>query len=127
MEGSAMSWGVMLNGIVNRNVQRKEDNMATTYDYQTRKIERDFHFVRWDEKCKLGGLPCYVGSERCTKCQYYNGSIHPFSFQIRFGYRLNDSYVFCKHPEKKDSENCSEAIHAFHEAFEHEALCAMDY
>lgn len=101
--------------------------MATTYDYQTRKIERDFHFVRWDEKCKLGGLPCYVGSERCTKCQHYNGSIHPFSHFLRYGFRLNDSYVFCKHPEKKDSEDCGEAIHAFHEAFEHEALCALDY
>ena len=101
--------------------------MATTYDYQTRQIKRDFHFVRWDEGCKLSGLPCRAGSDRCTKCQYYNGSIHPFSTQLRYGVRLNDSYIFCKHPDKKDSENSGEAALAFHEAFEHEALCAMDY
>ena len=100
--------------------------MAATYDYTTRQIERDFHFVRRDEKCRLGGLPCYAGSERCTKCQYYAGSIHPFSYHIRYGGRLNDSYVFCKHPEKNDSENSEEALHAFNEAFEHEALCALD-
>lgn len=100
--------------------------MATTYDYQTGQIARDFHFVRWDEKCRLGGLPCYVGSERCTKCKYYNGSIHPFSYHIRFGGRLNDSYVFCKHPDQKDSENSREASDAFNEAFKDRALCALD-
>lgn len=99
--------------------------MAATYNYSTRQIERDFHFVRWNEKCRLGGLPCYVGSERCTKCQYYDGSIHPFSTYIRLDIRLNDSYVFCKHPDKKDSENSGEALHAFNEAFEHEALCEL--
>ena len=100
--------------------------MATTYDYQTRQIKRDFHFVRWDDKCRLSGLPCYAGSDRCTKqCKYYAGSIHPFSTMLRYGLRLNDSYVYCKHPEKKDSENSSEAVWAFQEAFEHEALCAL--
>lgn len=101
--------------------------MATTYDYQTRQIKRDFHFVRWEEPCRLSGLPCYAGSDRCTHaCKYYAGSIHPFSFVMKYGFRLNDSYVYCKHPEQKDSENCSEAAHAFHEAFEHAALCALD-
>lgn len=101
--------------------------MAATYDYQTRKITRDFHFVRWDELCKLSGLPCYAGSDRCTmKCKWYAGSIHPFSHHIRFGGRLEDSYVYCKHPDKKDSENSYEAVRAFKEAFENEALCALD-
>lgn len=101
--------------------------MAATYDYSTGKIERDFHFIRWHEKCKLGGLPCYVGSERCTKCQHYDGSIHPWSMMLRHGFRLNDSYVFCKHPEKKDSENSLEAVMAFNESFENRALCALCY
>ena len=101
--------------------------MATTYNYETRRIERDFHFVRWDDGCKLSGLPCRAGSVRCTKCQHYDGSIHPWSMMLRHGFRLNDSYIFCKHPDKKDSENSSEAAWAFHEAFEHEALCALDY
>ena len=102
--------------------------MAATYDYQTRKITRDFHFVRWDEPCRLSGLPCYAGSDRCTKvCKHYKGSIHPFSFILKFGFRLKDSYVYCNHPDQLDSENSSEAAHAFHEAFEHEALCALAY
>lgn len=100
--------------------------MATTYDYRTGQIRRDFHFVRWDEKCRLSGLPCYAGSGRCVKCQHYNGSIRQSSMFLRFGRRLEDSYVFCKHPDKQDSENSEEAAWAFNEAFKHEALCALD-
>ena len=101
--------------------------MAATYDYSTRKIERDFHFIRYGEKCKLSGLPCYSGSDRCLKCQNYEGSIHPFSTHIRYGLRLDESYVFCNHPEAKDSENCGMAKHVFHEQLEQEALCALCY
>ena len=99
--------------------------MAATYDYSTRRIERDFHFVRWDERCKLSGLPCYAGSDRCRSCNHYCGSIHPFSMQLGYGFRLKDSYVMCKHPDKKDSENSSEAMSAFHKKLEHEAMCAL--
>ena len=101
--------------------------MATTYDYQTRQIKRDFRFVRCDEPCRLSGLPCYAGSGRCTHvCKYYAGALYPWSSMLRHGFILNDSYVFCKHPEQKESENCSEAVYAFNEALEHKALCAMD-
>ena len=99
--------------------------MAATYDYQTGRIEYDFHFVRYGEKCKLSGLPCYSGSERCSQCKYNAGAIHPFSCQLRCGIRLDDSYRLCKHKEAKDSENSRLAKYAFHEQFKDEALCAL--
>lgn len=101
--------------------------MATTYDYQTGRITRDFHFIRWYEPCKGSGLPCYAGSLRCQKCQHYKGSINPFSIHIQYGMRLQDSYVYCGHPDKQDSENSFEAAYAFNKSFQHEALCALDY
>ena len=56
--------------------------MATTYNYQTGKIERDFKFIRYGEKCKRSGLPCYAGStNRCEKCQHYGGLITPFEMR----------------------------------------------
>lgn len=99
--------------------------MAATYDYQTGRIEHDYHFVRYGEKCKLSGLPAYVGSDRCLHCPHNAGSIHPFSVQLRYGIRLDDSYVLCKHKESKDSENCGIAKHAFYEQLQDEALCAL--
>lgn len=99
--------------------------MAATYDYQTGQVERDFHFVRYGEKCKLSGLPAYAGGERCLKCPNNVGSIHPFSCEIRYGIRLSDSYVYCKHQDAKDSENCGEAKSAFYSQMQDEALCAL--
>lgn len=99
--------------------------MAATYDYQTGKVEHDYHFVRYGEKCKLSGLPTYAGNDRCLKCQHYDGSIHPFSTHISLGLRLDDSYVLCKHTEQKDSENCGLARRAFYEQFQNDALCAL--
>lgn len=101
--------------------------MGASYDYQTGRVERDFHFIRYGEKCKLSGLPAYAGGDRCLKCQHNAGSIHPFSCHIKYGFRLNDSYVFCNHKDAKDSENCGEAKHAFHEQLQDEALCALCY
>lgn len=98
-----------------------------TYNYQTRQIEIDFHFVEWDTKCKGSGLPCKAGSERCVKCQYFAGSIHPWSFRVEHYGRLEESYVKCKHPEAKDSEGCATARHLFCEALEDAALCALCY
>ena len=100
--------------------------MDITYNYKTGNIESDgHHFVRWDQKCKLSGLPCRAGSDRCTNCKSYEGSIHPFTHELKYGRRLNDSYVICSHPEQKDSENCGEAYSAFHEMIEHDAMCAL--
>ena len=99
--------------------------MAATYDYQTGKVDRDFHFVRYNEKCRLSGLPCYAGSDRCLKCPNNVGSIHPFSTHIRYGLRLQDSYVYCNHPNAKDSENSGEANSAFYSQMQNEALCAL--
>ena len=101
--------------------------MATTYDYNTRKIERDFHFVQYDEKCKRGGLPAKVGNDWCRRCKYYDGSLHPSTLGFHYWGRFEESYVFCKHPEAKDSEGSGPAIRAFYERFEEKALCALCY
>lgn len=99
--------------------------MAATYDYQTGRIEHDYHFIRYGEKCRLSGLPCYAGNDRCLNCQQNAGTIHPFSYQLRHGIRLDDSYVLCKHKEAKDSENSGLAKYAFNEQVKYEALCAL--
>jgi hypothetical protein len=99
--------------------------MAATYDYKTGKVETDAHFVRYNEKCKLSGLPCYVGSDRCLSCKHNTGTIHPFSCQLRYGIKLDESYVMCNHTDAKDSENSGIARHAFWEMLQNEALCAL--
>lgn len=101
--------------------------MAATFDYQTGRIEVDFHFVEWDTKCKGSGLPCKAGSERCQKCQHFNGSIHPWSFDVTSFARMDDSYILCKHPDAKDSEGSGTASYLFYEAFRNKALCALCY
>ena len=69
--------------------------MAMTYDYNTRKITRDWHIRRHDEKCRLSGLPAYIGGDRCQKCPYNKGTRD-----------LEDTFfTLCSHPEAKDSEN----------------------
>lgn len=100
--------------------------MAATYDYQTGRIEHDYHFIRYDEICRLSGLPCYSGSDRCLHCQCNKGTIHPFSFHLRHGIRLDDSYVLCNHKDAKDSENSGLAQYAFYEQLKDEALRALD-
>ena len=101
--------------------------MATTFDYQTGRIEVDFHFVEWNTKCKGSGLPCKAGSERCQRCKYHGSSIHPWSFGVTAGVRMDESYILCKHPDAKDSKGCNIARHLFYEAFKNEALCALCY
>ena len=101
--------------------------MAAEYNYQNGQITYDFHFVRYDEKCKLSGLPAYVGGDRCMRCPHNVGSIHPFSVQLKYGVRLDNSYVYCNHKDAKDSENCGIAKHAFREQLQDEALCALCY
>ena len=101
--------------------------MAATYDYTNGKMERDFHFVKWDEKCRESGLPCRAGSNICSRCPHYDGSIHPSSFGPEYWGRLDDSYVLCKHPDKEDAKDSGVARHLFYERLKHKALCALCY
>lgn len=101
--------------------------MATTYDYQTGKIERDFKFIRYGEKCKRSGLPCYAGAtNRCEKCQHYGGLITPWEMREFTCRNLgDDSYVVCKHPEAQDSKDSEHFISIWYEHFRNEAIIYM--
>lgn len=92
--------------------------MGATYNYQTGKITRDFHFVEQGDACRLSSLPARVGSEWCRKyCNHFDGIWSRFICPA--------SYVLCKHPEAKNSEGCGEAISTFYEELERKALCAL--
>ena len=101
--------------------------MAATFDYNTQQLERDFHFVEWDTKCKRSGLPCKAGSDRCQKCAHYDGSVHPSSFGVEYWQRFDKSYVLCKHEEAKDAEDSSAVRSAYYDFVKHRALCALCY
>lgn len=101
--------------------------MSTTYSYDNRQIERDFHFVEYGEKCKGSGLPAKAGNDRCKQCKYNGGAIYPTSFGFHYWNWFESSYVRCKHPEAKDSEGSEMVRHAFYEYFEKQALCALCY
>lgn len=95
--------------------------MAMTYDYDTRKITRDWN-IRWhDEKCRLSGLPAYVGGDRCRKCPYNKG--------IKTDWEARDLeetfFTLCSHPEAKDSENTGDVLRRIYDEFEGEALAHM--
>ncbi|MBO5628971.1 MAG: hypothetical protein J5965_07805 [Aeriscardovia sp.] len=92
------------------------ERMPANYTYKTGKIERDFRIVRCGEKCKLSGLPTWVGEGRCNKCPYKEGLL-----------TLNGFYIACNHPEQKDSENIGEALQIFYEKFQRQALEALCY
>lgn len=95
--------------------------MATTYDYSTGRIERDFHFVERDTACRLTQLPARVGSEWCRRCEHHRGDI--YSWELRG----EKSYVMCSHKDMKDAEDCQKAVMLFNERFEQEALEALCY
>jgi hypothetical protein len=99
--------------------------MSATYNYLTGKIEREFKFVKYGTKCKLSGLPTYAGiseSDRCLKCRYNEGTIHPWTYRGIYGESIDESYVFCNHPEQKDSKNIEDVKHVFAERLKYEAL-----
>lgn len=100
-------------------LQKLEKIMATIYHYDTRKIERDFHFAQFNEPCRLTQLPCRVGSTWCHKCEHNAGIIH--SWQLPG----DESYVMCKHPDMPDSPYCAEAEALFNESFEVRALSIL--
>ena len=92
--------------------------MGATYNYQTRKMTRDFKFVEQGNVCRLSSLPARVGSEWCRKyCNHFGGTFEK--------YWMSTSYVQCKHPEAKDAEGCSEAIYLFYEELERKALSEL--
>lgn len=95
--------------------------MATVYDYSTRKIERDFHFVKRGGACRLMDLPMRIGSERCMKCKNNNGVIYGYEYGGDIG------FVMCKHEAMKDSEGYFAAAKHFYEKFEERALSALCY
>lgn len=97
--------------------------MAVTYDYSTRKITRDFHFVKGDTKCTGSGLPTWTGGhhDRCRKCQYYLGTLYAWEFGT------DDDFVMCKHPDKKDDENSGNVQYLYYDKVEQKALAALCY
>ena len=95
--------------------------MAMTYDYNTRKITRDWHIRRHGEKCRLSGFPAKAGGNRCKKCPYNKGT--EFDWQAR---DLEDTFfTLCSHPEAKDSENTEYVRWCIYDRFECEALAHM--
>ncbi len=95
--------------------------MATTYDYTTGRIERDFHFVETGTACRLTDLHARVGSDWCRKCKNHRGIISQFET------RSDKSYVMCRHKDMKDSEGCVKAVEYFYVKFEQQALEALCY
>lgn len=94
--------------------------IQATYDYHTCKTERNFKFVRFDEKCRLSGLPCYVGTtDRCKGCPYNGGSVSGWDMGY---YSSEDVYVRCMHPDAKDSEGSGEFIYMWYGYFRNEAM-----
>lgn len=99
--------------------------MALTYDYNTGKITRDFKFVKYREKCRGSGLPCYVGNDRCLKCKYNSGSIHPWTSLETTLSSLEESYVYCHHPEAKDSPGYMIAQRVLYDKLQVNAMGAL--
>jgi len=91
----------------------KNYEVMIEFDYTTGTIKRDFKIVSWDRVCKLMSLPCYVGSKRCKKCKHYDGS-----------YMYHGFWIFCKHPEQKDTENFS-VVDEIYSKFRAEALSQL--
>ena len=101
--------------------------MAVTYDYETGRMTRDFHFVRYGEICRLSGLPAYVGGNRCKHCPCNDGYVDSCSFGVEHWQDFDGSYIRCKHSEAKDSENIGDLLRAYYDFIQHRALCALCY
>lgn len=99
--------------------------MATEYNYDTCQLTRDFHFVRYGEACRLGGLPTYTGRGFCKRCKYNAGEISPIKMGLQYAGEFEGCYVKCKHPEKNDSENTSDVQGAYYDYIRERALCAL--
>lgn len=92
--------------------------MSVTYNYDNGRIERDFHFVKDSETCRLTDLPAKVGNRYCTEnC--------PFFRCLKM--INNNFYVLCGHEEAKDSDGSAWDISTYYKQIKHEALCALCY
>ena len=90
--------------------------MACTYNYETGKITLDFHLIAYNEICTLRGLKGKAGNSECHRCPFYGGS---YTDMRTIDW---DSWVKCKHPDAKDSENSRNAMYDIREKFIEEAL-----
>ena len=90
--------------------------MASAYDYQTRAIHFDFHLVKFDEKCRLRGLPARVGGPGCMGC--------PFNDGVETSAFSRDYFVRCKHKDAHDSDGSQTVMYYLKERFERQALAA---
>ena len=90
--------------------------MEAKFEYETGKVTRDFKIVRFGERCKLSGLPAYVGNERCRKCKHYGSMLV-----------LDGFFAACMHPEQKDSDNILKSLNIFYEQVRSETLNALCY
>ena len=81
------------------------------YDYETRKITRDFKLIRFGERCKFSGLPAITGNDRCRKCKYHQGF-----------YRY---CVKCTNEEIKESDGLQKLISEMYREIENEAIQQM--
>lgn len=91
------------------------------YDYNTGRITRDFHFVKYGEICRLRGVASRVGAQGCQKCPFNSGSCSDImTYNIDW-----TSFVKCKHNDAKDSDGCDAVRRDLYDRFEQEALAHM--
>ena len=84
-----------------------------SFDYQTGRIERDFHFVKVESICELlHPIRSYVGGEGCSHCGCNKGT-----YSTKY-----DTCVLCSHPNAKDSPGTDELRFLYMENFKDEAL-----
>lgn len=92
-----------------------------SYDYSTGHIERDFHFVKHGEICRLRDVPSRVGAYGCKRCPYHKGE------DVEWNARDIEDMFFtrCNHPNSKDSEGSEGIVRDLYDRFITEALSAL--
>lgn len=90
-----------------------------TYDYQTRKITRDWHLKKHGEICRLRGVPARVGAYGCKNCPHNKGNETDWNADIEDMF-----FTKCNHKDAKDSEGSSSMLEQIYDKFELKAMCA---
>lgn len=98
--------------------------MSATYDYSTRHIKRDFHFIEVDSICHNRITPTRVGGIGCGMCPFNKGRVNMLGIKMIRHFDDPD-YIKCNHPEAKDSENSGEVVWHWNQWFEDMALTHM--